>query len=163
MIFVHKLNEVLDGSKTQTRRLFKPGEALCGFAPGKPNWTHAVISNGRVRYKIDSTYAVCPGRTKPAVARIRIVDIREEDVRNISEEDAIAEGFIDKANFLAVWTYMYDAVSSFAWDSDKNYYIAYRGNGHYDHMGDFASIEAILRSRPDERYHAWALTFEVVP
>lgn len=60
--------------------------------------------------------------------RIIIESIRREDVRSISPEDSIAEGFDDKFDFLAVWTAFYDPRYAFVRrkdlelpSGDKNY------------------------------------------
>jgi hypothetical protein len=45
-----------------------------------------------MKWRVGQTYAVQPGRTKPGIARIRITDIRQERLQEISEEDARAEG-----------------------------------------------------------------------
>jgi hypothetical protein len=77
---------ILEGRKTQTRRICKPGEELydgCVFGP---------IPAYRIKWTVGGTYAVQPGRTKPSVARIRILAIRQERLQDISEEDAEAEG-----------------------------------------------------------------------
>jgi hypothetical protein len=52
MIFQYTLDQVLDGRKTQTRRL---------VTAGRPS-----------RWRVGRTYAVQPGRTKKAVARIEV-------------------------------------------------------------------------------------------
>lgn len=54
----------------------------------------SVYRNGvhRWKWRIGNTYAVCPGRGKRQVARIRLTGIRCEAVGSISNEDAMAEG-----------------------------------------------------------------------
>ena len=64
---------IVEGRKTQTRRVVKSGEELRQWEVGR-------------------TYAVQPGRGKPAAARIRITSIRQERLRDISEDDVVAEG-----------------------------------------------------------------------
>lgn len=91
MIFKDKLcQKVLDGTKTQTRRLVKGGEYV---------WTEPSIgiaevcdSNNRLKWCVGNTYAVQLGRGKHAVGRIGITKIRREPVQSITEADAIAEG-----------------------------------------------------------------------
>lgn len=69
MIFGPKmLPKVLDGTKTQTRRRSS-------------------------RYRAGHDYAIQPGRGKRAVGRLRVLAVRRERICDISEDDAIAEGF----------------------------------------------------------------------
>lgn len=78
--------------------------------------------------------------------RIRILDIRREDVRSISHEDAIAEGFESPWQFWTVWTEFYDK-------SMRQTQIEYHeGPGFFE----------LMRKRPLNLYDAWALTFELV-
>src|SRR5690606_26680202 len=94
-----------EGRKTQMRRVVKSGEELrqwdvdtpmvyyvddgwCGHeGPGPACYP------GRVKWVVGRTYAVQPGRGKPAVARIRITDIRQERLQDISWNDLEAEGY----------------------------------------------------------------------
>lgn len=73
--------------------------------------------------------------------RIRVTDIRREDVRTINLHDSIAEGFFDHIGFLDVWARFYDkpALKIPEWYLAKN-----------------------LMTRPHELYQAWAYTFELV-
>lgn len=75
--------------------------------------------------------------------RILITDIRREDVRDISLEDAEAEGFVARSSFWKVWCEFYDKSALPLFDSE------------------FYLMDA-LKKRPDELYQAWAYTFEVV-
>ena len=117
---------IVEGLKTQTRRVVKSGEELrqwdvdtpmvyyvddgwCGHeGPGPACYP------GRVKWVVGRTYAVQPGRGKPAVARIRITEIRREKLMNISHADAQAEGYegiyisdalpyADYTNFMDAW------------------------------------------------------------
>lgn len=97
------LEKVLNGTKTQTRRPVKQGQ--------HPEFTwidlltsDAVIGgvlfdNLRTKWRVGSTYAVCPGRGQKSVGRIRILAISRERPCNISEDDARAEGFDTRESF----------------------------------------------------------------
>lgn len=93
MIF-KQWQQVLDGTKTQTRRLMKEGDWPLHQAPGYAELPiEAVYDNRRrLRWKVGQTYAVQPGRGKKAIGRIRLTRIRRQRVQDISEEDAKAEG-----------------------------------------------------------------------
>lgn len=63
---------IVEGRKTQTRRLVKPGEYMWMGIPGavtgpppKLNYTEVCRENGSVRFAIEKTYAVQPGRGLP--------------------------------------------------------------------------------------------------
>lgn len=90
MIFRPQLaRAVIDGRKTMTRRPVK-GDTPC-------------------RYKAGHDYAVQPGRGKPAIGRIKVLDVRDEPVGRITHADARAEGFRNTAAFKAYWVRLYDA------------------------------------------------------
>lgn len=100
MLFKPELaQKVLSGEKTQTRRLGKPG-----FKP----WYRydetipavVVTELHRPVWQVGKTYAVCPGRGKHSIGRIRLVKIRREQVGAITETDALAEGFSDRRAFI---------------------------------------------------------------
>lgn len=124
--------KVMDGSKTQTRRLVQPGDekrfsSVFAINDSKPP---------RKRWQIDQTYAVIPGMYNKGIGRIRILKIEyDPDVRLISEEDAHAEGFGNAVQFLRVWVSLCD--KTFAKDNDH------------------------IWERPANLYNAWKLTFEV--
>ena len=173
MIFQHTWQKVLDGSKTQTRRIIKPDQCLSSSSLYEPYL--AVVQrlqgyNWKDVYRVGVDYAVQPGRGKPAVARIRITDIRREDVRTISAPDIRAEGFLDEniaeahLNFLAVWAGMHDKPLGFyrdekRWQWDGTW--GYKGEGK-DQLADTVTAFEAFRERPPERYTAWALTFCLV-
>jgi len=101
MIF-KQWKQVLDGTKTQTRRPVKAGEDLIGGDVGQPTRvhsgghsaaTHRMIRPG-ARFVTGKTYAVQPGRGKKAVGRIRITKIRQERLQDIALhfDDIRAEG-----------------------------------------------------------------------
>jgi hypothetical protein len=80
--------KVLDGSKTVTRR---PARGLCVCT-----------------YEVGRTYAVQPGRGKHALGRIRILATTGwERITDITDAEAVREGFADAQAFLARWREMY--------------------------------------------------------
>jgi hypothetical protein len=107
MIFQHTLGMVLDGTKTQTRRIVKDHQPIPSAYDGNDVFQVETFKN-KVIYRIGSTYAVQGGRGQKGIARIRITDIRNEDVRNISDADVKSEGFASKEEFLTVWRSMHN-------------------------------------------------------
>lgn len=164
MIFKPELIEkIVRGEKFQTRRPVKDGEVLDMPLPGLKR----VMQNGRIKYGTGRDYAVVPGRGKPGVCwqpelqvwretgpdnrcddeskmlRICVLDIRREDVRLISLEDAKAEGFENRIGFWETWCGFYDPSVAV-------------------NIGTAFEAQVLLRRRPDELYQAWAYTFGVV-
>jgi len=213
MQFKETWDWVLDGTKTQTRRLVKPGDVELvkplptdevSFRGDKMYLYHradetreitTIERNGRPLWRVGCDYAVQPGRGRHALwwrpggitashpslftiwdedcvdtppanligvlgfreARIRILDIRHEDVRNISDEDARAEGFFDKHPFLITWTKMHDKR---AWNAGlKQDFSDGDESGRISHLSAWTSW---LSQRPERFYDAWVLSFELV-
>lgn len=144
IIFQHTWEKVVSGDKTQTRRRIIEGDYLSGTG-------FAVLTkNGRGVYEVGKQYAVMPARGVKGlrkVADIEITRIRREDVREITESDAIAEGFYADVDFWHTWVDMHDKsfYETFAYAADADY---------LDEYGFFG--------RPDKYYDAWALDFRVI-
>jgi hypothetical protein len=100
MIFQYTYEQVLAGKKTETRRRISPGDEPVYDDKGV---IVAVTMNGRKKWVVGRSYAVTPGRTKQSVGRIRITAILREPVQAITETAAQAEGYADRAEFLATW------------------------------------------------------------
>lgn len=151
MLFIHTLDKVLSGEKTQTRRIVKPGDELF-IDYIDPT---AVMRRGQSAYRtifeVGKDYAVQPGRGKKAVARIRLLSIRREDAREISDADVKAEGFKTASDFFITWVKMHD--KSVITPIIPDY-----------HTGEiiWQGVHDYLSTRPAERYDAWAIEFEVV-
>jgi hypothetical protein len=118
MIFQHTGQWVLDRSphtgepKTQTRRPAKRGDFII-TTPGAPH-DHTIVAverNGRLLYEVGRTYAIQPGRGKHSLGRFRLLAIKHEQARGISEADARAEGFASPAAFQEIWTKLYGLFS----------------------------------------------------
>lgn len=171
MQFAKTWEKVLSGEKTQTRRLVKLGDKLIELdglmVVTRKTWSYVSEWEPPYRDQIDRAFFVCgndyavqPGRGKAAVGRIRITGIRREDVRNISETDAIAEGFVDRISFLETWVNMHDRSRGFY--KDGYLYHQWRGRARGWEVGDQQSIIDALRDRMLIRYDAWVLNFEVL-
>lgn len=144
MIFQHTIDKVLSGEKTQTRRIVKPTHGITGHAEG------TIITYKSIGlWSFGNTYAVQPGRGKPAVARIRVTGLRREDVRSISHTDALAEGFDNKYYFLYTWISMHD----------KSVYREML-DATYDPLSP-NHCPLCLYDRPADRYDAWVIEFEL--
>jgi hypothetical protein len=104
--------KVMAGEKTVTRRLVSDN-------PRSPWWRE------QCSLKINHSYAVCPGRGKHAIGRVRIVDIELQTLGTLGPFEARAEGFDSVESFEAafagingsydqdalVWRIAFEAVS----------------------------------------------------
>jgi hypothetical protein len=138
MIFKqHEL--VLDGTKTQTRRVVKDSEfeqyfhsGMFGVPKYNDDWI-VRVKNPRLKWEVGKYYAVVPKRGKPGIGRIRLTEIRRERLQDITEEDAKAEGC--------------------EWD----YFTA-----REDYRLLWESINKRKGTRWEDNPEVWVLTFEVV-
>ena len=108
MIFAKTLDKlVVQKKKTQTRRPKKDGEYCVRDEDG--NIIAVYTASGRLKYKVGNDYAIVPGRGKHGIKSHRILmqRIREEAFGEISEQDAIAEGFSSRDEFFAIWRELY--------------------------------------------------------
>jgi hypothetical protein len=87
----HLAAMVMDGRKTVTRRLVSDN-------PRSP-W-----SRERCSLKVGETYAVCPGRGKHAIGRVRIVSTTLEPLGVLTDDEARREGFESEEHFCAVFS-----------------------------------------------------------
>lgn len=176
MIFQHTWQQVLDGSKTATRRPVKETEwaelsSYNLFGVRVENRTiHAVhyISNNGIKWQLGSTYAVQPGRGQKSVARIKLTGIRREPVNAITEEDAVAEGFGARCNTCGAQGWVYREVRT-----NETIYLDRAMCNHCDGNGWIADrhpVEAFAATWDrihgagsfDSSVEVWVLEFQLV-
>ena len=145
MIFQETWRMVLDGTKTQTRRIVKPGEGPYVLSILAPNGEIVAVMmparsplekvyDRRLKWKVADprldwftqaghgfndgsrgggsgrvpTYAVQAARGGKTLFRIKIKAIRQEHLRDITQEDAVAEGFQSVNAFVAAWSRLHN-------------------------------------------------------
>lgn len=130
MIFQYTWQQILGGQKTQTRRLAKDNEDMFDLFSAL-TVMRIDESNGKcwVKWQAGRTYAVQPGRNEKAVARIRLVDICQEQLQDITAEDALAEGIgpdltdTDRiAAFAALWDRIHTKPGT-RWDDNPEVWV----------------------------------------
>jgi hypothetical protein len=126
MIF-KQVNEVLDGRKTQTRRVVnatESGSRALFTATSRTLWAINEVrgASGKLKWQVGRTYAIVPKRGAPAIpdARIRLTAIRQEHLHNITEADARAEGVASVAEYRALWESINVAGS---WEADPRVWV----------------------------------------
>ena len=151
MIFKYTWLKVVDGTKTQTRRLVKPGEKLMQMERYSGGYTPLWVENAKQKrvYTVGTYFAVQPDRGRVALARAFLTDIRREDVRNISDEDVKAEGYAQIDEFFKAWCAMHDQPALREYDRRQQYAM------------DMSMRDFLIGKRPDNRYQAWVLTFHL--
>ena len=89
MIF-KQYQQVLDGTKTQTRRPVKEGDEGVELQGS----IAAVFAHrgSKLKWQVGRTYAVQPGRGKKAVGRIRIIKIRRERLKRYMRKYLLSMG-----------------------------------------------------------------------
>ena len=94
MLFKPELAEaILRGEKTESRRLKRAGDKLVHSAWGVEHAPAVVTAEGRMRWIVGKTYAIQPGRGKKAIGRFLLVALREEQLQEIIQKGAVAEGW----------------------------------------------------------------------
>jgi len=105
--------QVLDGTKTETRRIVRPNEY--GWIKGHrtdaeglphPRYSEVCIASAganRLKWAVGRTYAVQPKRGAKSRGRMRLLSIEREPVNEITDEGAIAEGCHDVIDYIDLW------------------------------------------------------------
>lgn len=161
MIFQYTIDKVLDGTKSRTSRLKKPGQWLdewFNVDSADPDKLHKAVVCSKLKavYETGRDYAAQPGRGKFAECRILVKDLREEDARDISDADVLAEGFAYRVEFLDLWCRMHDKV----WYGE--YLKCVPLHAHMPSPVVLPDFYAALQGRPAAgHYGIWAIFFEV--
>ena len=102
------IDAILEGRKTRTTR------PMTRYSiPLPPDYVHASeeYSWAECRYKIGHDYAVCPGRGKLQVARIRVLSVEPwgsvDHIDSADPDHARKEGFDSRKGFLDKWRLLY--------------------------------------------------------
>ena len=99
------ISKIERGWKTQTRRPEYPGETV-EYKRGEPGVIFNVFhADGRLKWQIGRTYAIQPGKGK-SVGRFLLLRIRREQLRDITWEDALAEGIHSSEGVWAVGRFL---------------------------------------------------------
>lgn len=116
----------------------------------------------RRKWVVGSAYPVQPGRGEKSVGRIQITGIRLEDVRQISEGDAKAEGFKSIDDFLATWVMMHDKSMNIRFDNRiPGGFWTFKHASAWDGC-DYGMLPKVLNKRPSQRYQAWVIEFKLI-
>ena len=99
MIFRDTIEQMLDGSKTQTRRLSKEGDVAHFQWFYGENRLCKVTRNGRLKWEVGRIYAIQPKRGANNLGYFKLLAIRWEELQDITEADAIAEGIERNVRF----------------------------------------------------------------
>lgn len=122
MIFQHTWKAVLNGTKTQTRRLVKPYTSYLKYTEADGETINAVLQNNREQWRVGKTYAVQPGRGQKAIGRIRITGIRQERLQDIIIDDVRAEGFASTYHFSKQWEAIHTSRGE-RWEDDPPVWV----------------------------------------
>lgn len=162
IIFQHTWEKVVSGDKTQTRRIVTKTQGISAHAEGTVVTYHSVGN-----CKVGGVYSVMPARGVKGlrkVADIEITRIRREDVREITESDAVAEGFTSKFKFLETWCEINNPAAFRELDQELSHTI--RSTPKQDRQNEIQHTIAQwlhhLTHHAPARYDAWALDFRVI-
>lgn len=160
MIFKpESIEKIPTGEKTQSRRIKKAGEWLYLSDDG----SKIVFSGSRIKWKTGRVYAAQPGRGKKATSRFKLLDIRRERVKDISEADAIAEG-VDK-NCDGDWQTCLGCLKQEYCEADGEYHHYTRDLDDfpaYSAVESFLSLFESINGKAALDKEVWVLTFERV-
>lgn len=171
------LLKVQAGTKTQTRRPQKNDghrKDFAAYANGDLSVISAVVNAeiepeggiARVKWQVGHRYALIPKRGQCGVGFLRLLAIKDEDVRSISAADVKAEGFDAAYQFWRVWCGFYDPKASRDIESvfEGKYTTDLPDSSETKHSPEWWQeifdklVLRIINKRPFDLYRAWALT-----
>lgn len=162
----------------ETRRIVKPNQCLLeGTVSGVYNTTvygyYALDGMGQRGYFnghkdhpvyiVGKTYTIQPNRGKKAIGRTPpIASIRRQDVRAMTDADALAIGFKTVLDYWLVWIGMHDCGVGLYFDPKIVDWRYWNCKIRAWETCCFEQIPSVLADRPAERYDAWVIRFEGV-
>jgi len=123
MLFKPYLAEaILQGKKTQTRRLKKPTHSTVL----KQGRIIAIYQNRRLLWRVGKTYAIQPGRGKKGIGRFHLLSIHQEPLQAITPADVTAEGLTaypdPTRGFAGLWDDIY-TVPGTRWQDNPQVFV----------------------------------------
>ena len=160
--------------KIHTRRIIKPGQKLVQHVGDDGFDLPVVISQaGKRLHYSGQVVAVQPGRTMKGDGKIRILEIQQQDVRNITNNDACAEGFYHALDFLITWCGMHDidlmlpnsrptqlSQPSVQFHLERHDTFTFDKSGYTMSWAEW--VDNVLMKRPNSHYQAFAYLFEAI-
>lgn len=154
--------KILTGEKTMTRRIVKPGEYL--YNP-MPSVKMVISKNAAIKWITGQTYAIQPGRGMAAIGRFKLLDIRREQVQDITLEDAIAEGIRGRNlhDVFAANGQFLRRQYEWRWDYECE---TWKQGAAFSEQDSFMTLWDSINSKSGQRVkdnpEVWVLVFEVV-
>ena len=174
MIFQHTHKWIFDVSpatgqpKTHTRRIVKRGQKLVNHIGEDGFDLPVVISSAGTRLHYGGQIvAVQPGRTMKGDGNIRILEIQQQDVRNITNNDARAEGFYHALDFLITWCGMHDlGMKGFPFQPPTQISLPsklfFAESQPWPNRNTWSDWTEVLLKQPNSHYQAFAYRFEAI-
>lgn len=131
------------------------------YNPKHPCYDIDYIEPGDDHYNLAKTGQWNPAGQGYKKLQIRILDIIEQDARQMTHEQALADGFASVPHYLSTWCKMNDPkVSIDETSTPKLWNIHYPGYSGILAL-DYEVVEALM-ARQAEKYQCFAYTFERV-
>jgi len=183
------IEQIAAAQKTQTRRARKPGDTLEFQTGRDQQQMTVSLATGRLKWETGRDYAVVPGRGKPGVwwradtgetaerrpsmsmvarpdelqlwqsLRIQVLTLLPDDIREISAEDAAAEGGYTALQYRTVWESLIGHSCFVDADAGRVHWLEGKFSGKSQTYSEFVQWQD---AQPDALYAAWRIGFEIV-